>query len=315
MQRSIQKEEQMINTTKSSNNQAVMPPLTRFYTVEHPKKSPMMTFWVYLYLLYALVPFVWLFINATKTKADFASTFGLSFGSSFALWDNIVEVFTYNNGIFARWILNTVLYTIIGTIISVLFATMGGYALAKLNFKGKHFILLTILGSMAIPGVLLVVPQFLIFSQLGLTNTPWAVIIPSLLNPFGLYLMWTFSGQSVPTSLIEAARIDGAGEGRIFFQVALPLMKPSLVTVSLFAFVSIWYNYFLPLIMLKDSKWYPLALGLAQWNAQGNEGGNMPIIPNLVITASLLVVFPLILLFLALQRYWQSGLAIGATKG
>lgn len=303
-------------TTLSLKSRKPAPvPQKKFYTLENPKKNPVTTFFVYLYLIYALVPFIWLVINATKSKADFVSTFGLSFGKSFAFFDNVREVFTYNDGIFGRWILNTVFYTFVGTVISVLLATMGGYALAKLEFKGKRAILLIILGSMAIPGVLLVVPQFLIFSKLGLTNTPWAVIIPSLLSPFGLYLMWTFASQSVPTSLIEAARIDGAGDVRIFFQIAVPLMKPALVTVALFSFVSIWYNYFLPLIMLKDSKWYPLALGLAQWNAQGNQGGNMPIIPHLVITASLLVVFPLILLFLALQRYWQSGLAIGAMKG
>lgn len=287
----------------------------KFHTVTDPKKSPVLTIVVGMYLFYALVPFVWLVINATKTKADFISTFGLSFGRSFALWNNLVEVFTYNDGIFGRWVLNTVGYTVVGTVVSVLLAAMGGYALSKLEFGGRRAIMLVILGSMAVPGVALVIPQFLMFSAMGITNTPWAVIIPSFLNPFGLYLMWTFFAQSVPDSLLEAARIDGAGEARIFFQIALPLMKPALVTVSLFAFVSIWYNYFLPLIMLKDSRWYPLALGLAQWNAQGNQGGNMPVIQNLVIAASMLVVLPLIALFLCLQRYWQSGLALGATKG
>ena len=107
----------------------------KFHTVTDPKKSPVLTIVVGMYLFYALVPFVWLVINATKTKADFISTFGLSFGRSFALWNNLVEVFTYNDGIFGRWVLNTVGYTVVGTVVSVLLAAMGGYALSKLEYS------------------------------------------------------------------------------------------------------------------------------------------------------------------------------------
>ena len=126
--------------------------------------------------------------------------------------------------------------------------------------------------------------------------------------------MWVFAGQSIPDGLIEAARVDGAGEFRIFFSVALPILPPALVTVALFQFVAIWNNYFLPLIMLKNQDLFPLALGLAQWNAQSGMAGSSIMIQNLVITGSLLTIIPLIVAFLCLQRYWQSGLALGAVK-
>ena len=115
------------------------------------------------------------------------------------------------------------------------------------------------------PGIALDVPQFLLFAKLNLTNTPWAMIIPSLVSTFGLYLMWIFSDKEVPTELIEADRVDGDGEFRKFFQVSLPLLAPGIVTTALFTIVATWNNYLLPLIMLKDSNWYPLTIGLHQW--------------------------------------------------
>ena len=111
------------------------------------------------------------------------------------------------------------------------------------------------------------------FSQLGLTNTPWAVIIPSLISPFGLYLIWVYAAEAVPTELLEAARIDGAGEFRTFFTISLRLLAPGIVTVLLFTVVATWNNYFLPLIMLSDPAWYPLTVGLNQWNAQATGVG------------------------------------------
>jgi multiple sugar transport system permease protein len=151
------------------------------------------------------------------------------------------------------------------------------------------------------------------FSRMGLTDTPWAVIIPSLISPFGLYLMWTFSAEAIPTELMEAARVDGAGEFRTFFRIALPLLGPGIVTVLLFTIVATWNNYFLPLVMLKDPDWYPLTLGLNAWNAQAATAGG-EVVFDLVITGSLLTIIPLIAAFLLLQRYWQSGLATGGVK-
>lgn len=288
---------------------------SRLYTVANPKKSWGLTAVTTLFVIYALLPFVWLIINSTKSQADFISTFGLAPGSHFALWDNIVGVFTYQDGIFLRWLLNTLMYTVVGATVSTLLATLGGYALAKLHFRGKQAVFLVILGSISVPGIALAIPQFLLFSQMGLTNTPWSVLIPSFINPFGLYLMWVFSAQAVPNEILEAAEIDGAGEFKTFFQVSLPLLKPALVTVFLFSFVSVWNNYFLPLIMLKDSKWFPLTLGINQWNMLGTAAGTGALIQNLVITASLITIVPLIIAFLSLQKYWKSGLSLGAVKG
>ncbi|GGO19835.1 ABC transporter permease [Microbispora rosea subsp. aerata] len=287
----------------------------RLYTVDNPRKSATLTLMTVLFTLYCLLPLAWLVVNATKSQADFVSTFGLAPGREFALWDNIVEVFSYQDGIFSRWLLNTVLYVVVGATVSTFLAALGGYALAKLDFRGKRVFLFVVLGSISVPGIALAIPQFLLFAQLGLTNTPWAILIPSFINPFGLYLMWVFTAEAVPSGLLEAAKIDGAGELRTFLRIALPLLAPASVTVLLFSFVSIWNNYFLPLIMLKDPAWYPLTVGINQWNKLGSTAGNGALVQNLVITSALLTIIPLIIAFLGLQRYWQSGLSLGAVKG
>ena len=284
-----------------------------FANVNNPRRSVWMTVVCAVFAVYCLFPFVYLLINATKTQADFTSTFGLGFGRTFALWDNIVTVFTYQEGIFGRWLVNTLLYVVVGAGGATLLAIMGGYALAKFRFPGRKAVFAVIIGSISVPGIALAVPQFLLFAKLGLTNTPWAMIIPSLISPFGLYLMWIFSDQAVPTELLEAARVDGASEFRTFWQISLPLLAPGIVTTSLFTIVATWNNYFLPLIMLKDADWYPLTIGLNQWKDQASTAGGQAI-QNLVITGSLITIIPLVIAFLALQKYWQSGLAAGAVK-
>ncbi|MFE9746803.1 carbohydrate ABC transporter permease [Saccharothrix saharensis] len=266
-----------------------------------------------LYLLYTLVPLAWLLIGATKTQSDLLSTSGLEFGGSFALVDNIGQTFTHDGGIFLRWLGNTLLYVVVGAGGATALATAAGYGLAKYRFRGRRAVFAVLLGAIAIPGTALAVPTFLMFSNLGLTNTPWAIIIPSLVSPFGLYLVWTYTTEAVPDELLEAARIDGAGELRIFFTVTLRLLLPGVVTVALFAVVSTWNNYFLPLIMLSEPDWYPLTVGLNQWSAQASGVGAQPIY-HLVITGSVLTIVPLVVAFLLLQRFWQSGLTAGSVK-
>ncbi|MFD3925147.1 carbohydrate ABC transporter permease [Streptomyces sp. NPDC058614] len=277
------------------------------------KRSVLLTVLTGLILLYTVVPLVWLVISATKTMDGLANSSGLWFSDDFALWDNISQTFTYHDGIFVRWLLNTLLYVVLGAGGATLLAILGGYALAKFNFPGKRAVFAVVIGAVAVPGTALAVPTFLMFSKMGLTDTPWAVIIPSLVSPFGLYLMWVFATEAIPVELLEAARIDGAGEVRTFFQVAMPLLAPGTVTVLLFTTVATWNNYFLPLIMLKDPNWYPLTLGLDAWNNQAQTIGG-DVIFNLVITGSLLTIVPLIAAFLLLQRFWQSGLAAGSVK-
>ena len=278
------------------------------------KGSVMLTLLTGLMALYALVPLAWLLINSTKTQAGLFSSFGLWFDDGkFALFSNIADTFTYQDGIFSRWLLNTLIYVVVGAGGATFLAVLGGYGLAKFNFVGKKAVFAIVIGAVAVPPTALAVPTFLLFSKVGLTNTPWAVIIPSLVSPFGLYLMWVFATEAIPNELLEAARIDGAGEARIFFTVVLPLLAPGIVTVLLFTTVATWNNYFLPLIMLKDSDWYPLTLGLSVWNSQAETIGG-DVIFNLVITGSLLTILPLIAAFLLLQKYWQSGLAAGSVK-
>ena len=286
---------------------------TGFSNPANPTRSIVMTVVCAIFAVYCLFPFVYLLINATKTQADFTSTFGLGFGKTFALWDNLVTVFTYQGGIFGRWLINTILYVVAGAGGATLLAIMGGYALAKFRFPGRKAVFAVLIGSISVPGIALAVPQFLLFAKLNLTNTPAAMIIPSLIAPFGLYLMWIFSEQAVPDELLEAARVDGAGEFRTFFQISLPLLAPGIVTTALFAIVATWNNYFLPLIMLKDSNWYPLTIGLNQWKDQASTAGGQAV-QNLVITGSLVTIIPLVIAFLCLQKYWQSGLAAGAVK-
>ncbi|ACV07779.1 carbohydrate ABC transporter permease [Jonesia denitrificans] len=262
---------------------------------------------------YIVLPLTWLVVNSTKTQKSLFSSFGLWFSGEFALIDNIQAVLSYNDGVFVRWLGNTALYVVVGAGGATLLAALGGYALAKFNFPGRRGVFIVVLASLSIPGTALAVPTFLLFSQIGLTNTPWAVILPSLINPFGLYLIWIYASESVPTSLLEAARLDGAREFRIFFTIAFRLLTPGLITVLLFSIVATWNNYFLPLIMLSDPQWYPLTVGLNQWNAQSSTVGGEPIY-NLVITGSLLAIVPIIAIFLYLQRYWQSGLVAGSVK-
>lgn len=280
---------------------------------DRQRRSPLLTALTALMLIYSLVPLVWLLINASKTQEGLFSSFGLWFDDDFALFRNIRDTLTYDDGVFVRWLLNTLLYVVLGAGGATALATLGGYALAKFDFPGKRGVFAVVIGAVAVPGTALAVPTFLMFSKLGLTNTPWAVIIPALISPFGLYLMWTFAAAAIPGELLEAARVDGAGELRTFLRICMPLLAPGIVTVALFTMVATWNNYFLPLIMLKDPDWYPLTLGLNAWNDQAATAGGQAIF-HLVITGSLLTILPLLAAFLFLQRYWQSGLAAGGVK-
>ncbi|MDG9728065.1 carbohydrate ABC transporter permease [Streptomyces sp. DH41] len=304
------------SATAPSNTTGPVPRLRtsrRRHSPGKPRRSVLLTVLTGLVLLYSLVPLIWLVISATKTQEGLSRSFGLWFDGDFALWDNIGQTFTYDDGVFTRWLLNTLLYVGLGAGGATFLAVLGGYALAKFDFPGRRAVFAVVIGAVAVPGTALAVPTFLMFSEMGLTNTPWAVIVPSLISPFGLYLMWVFATDAIPTELMEAARIDGAGEVRTFFQVALPLLAPGVVTVLLFTMVATWNNFFLPLVMLKDPDWYPLTLGLNSWNAQAATAGGEAVF-NLVVTGSLITILPLIAAFLLLQKYWRSGLAAGSVK-
>ena len=260
--------------------------------------------------LYFLTPLWWLFVAASKTRSDFTTTAPLWF-ADFALFDNVAALIGYRDGVFLRWLLNSALYAGVGALLATLFAAMAGYAIAKYTFRGRETLFNVVLGGVLVPATALALPLFLIFSQAGATNTIWAVLLPSLVSPFGVYLSRIYASASVPDEIIEAARIDGAGEVRTFFAVATRLMAPALVTIFLFQFVAIWNNFFLPLIMLRDEALFPVTLGLYVWNTQVSQ---IPDIRALVVVGSLLSIIPLIVTFLGLQRFWQSGLASGGLK-
>jgi multiple sugar transport system permease protein len=279
------------------------------------RRSNLLTVVMWVCVAYFLLPLIWLFISATKDNPDLFSTFGLWFGHDFNLFANIADVFTFGDGIYSRWALNTILYAGVSAIGASVLATMAGYAFAKYQFPGSRALFSVTLGAIMIPLTALAIPTYLLFSSAGLTNTPLAVILPSLVSPFSVFLMRVYAADAVPDSLVEAARMDGAGEFRIFWQVAIRLLGPGIVTVMLFTLVATWNNYFLPLIMLNSGELYPLTVGLAQQEATSAAGGGAQALFSTVITGSVVSIIPLIVAFLYLQRYWQTGLATGGVKG
>ena len=272
------------------------------------------TLFMLAFIIYFLMPLWWLLVSSTKSIDDLFNSFGLWF-SNFNFADNISETFSKDGGIYWEWLRNTLVYSFVSAIGAALLAAMGGYGFAKFAFRGKELLFWIVLGAVMVPTTALAIPLYLMFSKIGLTNSPLAIILPSLVSPFGIYLMRIYAEASVPSELIEAARIDGAGEFHIFRRIAFRLLGPGFVTVLLFTFVATWNNYFLPLVMLSEPKWYPLTVGLAQWNDQANASGGATSAFNLVITGALISVVPLIIAFVFLQRFWQSGLGAGGVKG
>lgn len=287
---------------------------TRGETPRGPKESPLARFSAMtvmaVFTLYFLVPIWWLFVASTKNRSDFTGTNPLWF-ADFSLFQNIADLVTYRGGVYLTWMLNSVLYAGVGAALGTIIAGMCGYALAKYRFPGRETLFNIVLGGVLVPATALALPLFLIFSQINLTNTFWAVFLPSLVSPFGVYLARIYAAASVPDELIEAARLDGAGEVRTFFTVSVRLMTPALVTVFLFQFVAIWNNFFLPLIMLRDENLFPVTLGLYAWNSQVNQ---IPEVRAYVLIGALLSIIPLIITFLILQRYWRTGLGAGSVK-
>ena len=268
-------------------------------------------------VIYFLIPFWWVIVNSSKNSA------GL-FGGGNALWfatdidyiENLRQLFSYGGGIYARWLMNSALYAFVGGIGATVLAVLAGYGFAKYRFAGRRAGFSILLGAVMVPTTALVIPTFVLFSQAGITNTIWSVILPTLLNPFGVYLMHVYVRDAVPDELMDAARVDGAGELRTFLQVSLPMLRPAIVTVLLLSVVSSWNNYFLPLVMLSDNRLFPVTVGIGLWegtaSTYGAAGGES--LWSIIILGSLVSVLPLIVAFLSLQRYWRGGLAIGSLK-
>lgn len=278
------------------------------------RRSNLLTIFMWISAFYFVVPIAWLSVASTKDNRDLFTTFGLAFGRENNFFNNVVDVFTVQDGVYARWIFNTVYYSGVSAVGATLLAAMAGYAFAKYKFPGDKILFSVILGAIMIPLTALAIPTYLLFAQVGITNTPLAIILPSLVSPFGVFLMRVYAADAIPDSLIEAGRVDGASEARIFWQVGLRLLAPGLVTVLLFNLVATWNNYFLPLIMLRSSDLYPLTVGLAQQSATSAAGGGAQALFSTVITGSFISIVPLIIAFLFLQRFWRTGLASGGVK-
>ncbi len=261
--------------------------------------------------MYFLAPVYWVLVASTKSTSDLFSTNGFWFAPTFSLWHNISQVLSYDGGIFVRWFFNSIIYAGVGALVATYFAAAGGYALAKYEFRGRNLVFGTILGGVLVPGTATALPLFLLFSQLGIANTYWSVLIPSLVSPFGIFLCRIYAQSTVDTALIEAARIDGAGELRIFHTIGLKVLTPALVTVFLFQLVGIWNNYFLPLVMLSDVELYPITLGLNNWLSQVDR---LPEFYELTTGGVLLSIIPLGIAMVVLQRFWRGGLTEGSVK-
>ncbi|MFE2578515.1 carbohydrate ABC transporter permease [Streptomyces sp. NPDC059378] len=259
--------------------------------------------------LYCLLPVAWVVIASTKSGHELFSTFTFLPGSGFA--DNVKELSTYRDGVYWKWMGNSALYAGLGALLSTAVSAVSGYALAVYRFRGRETLFNILLAGVLMPPVILAVPQYLLMAKADLTDTHLSVLLPQVLAPYGVYLARIYAAASVPSDVVEAGRMDGASEWRIFSRIALPMMVPGLVTVFLFQFVAVWNNFLLPYIMLSDDEKFPITVGLYTLLEQGS---NTPALYTLVITGAFLAVLPLVALFLVIQRFWSLDLLSGAVK-
>lgn len=260
--------------------------------------------------VYMLFPMVWLASAAMKRLDDLYASSMFDF-SDVNLVGNVRALLEQDGGVFARWYLNSLLYAGGGALLGALVCVAAGYAFDKYQFRGKEKLFALVLVGVLIPTTALSLPLYLLASKVGVVNSFWAVFVPVLTNPFGVYLARVFSQGYVPSEVLEASRVDGAGELRAFFSVGLRMLMPGYVTVFLFQFVAIWNNFFLPLVMLSDSDLFPVSLGLYVWNSNTTA---FPEFYPLVITGSFVSVIPLVAAFIGLRRFWRAGLTAGSVK-
>ena len=273
---------------------------------------------VLAFLCFFILPIVWLLLAPTKTNNQLLLENPFSFGSFDQLAANWNELFAFGSGIFATWLGNSVFYSFAALVITLVISIPAGYALALISFKGRRVLLMTTLIVMLIPNTALVLPIFLELSALRLIGNPLAVILPFSFFPFGVYLTYIYFSTAVSRDLLNAARIDGAGELRVFMQVAMPLATPVIALVGFFSFVGNWNNYFLPLLVVGGDK-IPVQVGLS--NLLANVPAFNPTtatsiviqLPTLAL-ATLLSVAPILFIFLFAQRFLVEGMTAGGTK-
>ena len=207
-----------------------------------------------------------------------------------------------------RFLLNSALVATAVTAISLLVNSMAGYAFAKFRFRGRDSLFRFLLTAMVIPAQVAMLPLFLLLKEMGLVNTYWGVIIPGMASVFGIFLIRQYA-LSIPDDLIDAARIDGAGEFRTYWLIVMPLLRPILITLAIFTFMATWNDFMWPLIVLSEETKYTLPVALANLSGEHVQD------TELMMASSVLTILPVMLLFVALQRYYIEGIMLGSVKG
>ncbi|WP_049573963.1 carbohydrate ABC transporter permease [Nonomuraea sp. SBT364] len=262
--------------------------------------------------VYAVLPLLWVVFASTKTSEELFTTFSGWPSFNGGLTGNLSALNDYGDGRFWLWMLNSLIYAGGGALLTVVVSAAAGYALAKYRFAGQRLIFGALLAGVLVPQITLAIPQYLLLSEAGLVGTYWSVILPSVISPYSIYLCRIYADAAVPDEVLEAGRVDGAGEFKLLWSVAAPIMTPGLVTVFLLQFIAIWNNFLLPYIMLANDDLFPLTVGLYSLL---NRGASQPALYTLVITGSLLSIIPIVALFLFLQRFWRLDLVAGSVKG
>ena len=253
----------------------------------------------------SLVPLLWMLAVSLMQPGE-ASHFPPPLLPRTPSLDNYRELFARAG--MGRYLFNSFVIAIATTLLSLAFNVAAGYAFAKLRFAGREKVFAALLGALVIPGQVAMMPLFLMLKQLHLVNSYAGAVIPGMAGIFGIFLVRQYA-RSLPDELLEAARMDGASEWRIFWQIALPALRPILVTLAIFSFLGSWNDFMWPLIVLGDSHLHTLPVALASLSrehVQDNE---------LMMAGSVVTVLPVLLLFLALQRQYMEGLLAGSVKG
>jgi len=252
-----------------------------------------------------LLPLLWM-VSASFMPAGEASAVPPRLLPSAPTLEHYRALFTRMS--LARHLANSALVATAVTLIALVLNSMAGYAFAKLRFAGRERIFRLLMAALVIPAQVTMLPLFLLLRELGCVNTYWGVIIPGMASIFGIFLVRQYA-QSIPDELIEAARIDGASEFRIFRSIVVPVLKPIIVTLAVFTLLGTWNDFMWPLIVLTDRDLYTLPVALASLSrehVQDNE---------LMMAGSVLTTLPVLLVFIALQRYYIEGLTVGSVKG
>ena len=258
-----------------------------------------------LFALLALAPLAWM-VSVSFMPMGEASRFPPPLLPTAVTLDNYRELFA-RTGI-GRAFANSLVVSIAITVGSLLVNTAAGYAFAKLRFRGRERLFQLMLAALVVPAQVAMLPLFLLMKELGLVNSLGGVVVPALAGVFGIFLVRQYA-RSIPDALVEAARIDGAGELRIFLQVVLPMLKPVLVTLAIFTFMAAWNDFMWPLIVLAEQQQYTLPVALAALSREHIMDVEM------MMAGAVVTVLPVLLLFLALQRYYMQGLLLGSVKG